>query len=200
LIKSELVQRMSARNPHLYQRDVERVVEAVLGEIASALARGERVELRGFGAFSTRKREARRGRNPRTGDEVAVAQKLAPFFKTGKELRDRLNAKMRTLKWLVAAPFILAFAMFAFANRQSVLVSFNPLDSGDVPDFAIRAPLFMVLIGAIMLGVILGGVAVWFGHGKHRRAARQARADAERWRQEAQRAQPPSQTALPRAS
>jgi len=84
---------MTARNPHLYQRDVERVVEAVLGEITAALARGDRVELRGFGAFSTRKREARRGRNPRTGDEVAVVQKLAPFFKTGKELRDRLNGR-----------------------------------------------------------------------------------------------------------
>ena len=93
MIKSELVQRLTARNPHLYQRDVERVVEAVLGEIAQALARGDRVELRGFGAFSTRKREARRGRNPRTGDEVAVTQKLAPFFKTGKELRDRLNGR-----------------------------------------------------------------------------------------------------------
>ena len=93
MIKSELVQRMTARNPHLYQRDVERVVEAVLGEITAALARGDRVELRGFGAFSTRKRDARRGRNPRTGDEVAVVQKLAPFFKTGKELRDRLNGR-----------------------------------------------------------------------------------------------------------
>jgi integration host factor subunit beta len=93
LIKSELVQRLTARNPHLYQRDVERVVEAVLGEITQALAHGDRVELRGFGAFSTRKREARRGRNPRTGDEVAVTQKLAPFFKTGKELRDRLNGR-----------------------------------------------------------------------------------------------------------
>ena len=93
MIKSELVQRMTARNPHLYQRDVERVVEAVLGEITSALKRGDRVELRGFGAFSTRRREARRGRNPRTGDEVSVTRKLAPFFKTGKELRDRLNEK-----------------------------------------------------------------------------------------------------------
>jgi len=93
VIKSELVQRMEARNPHLYQRDVERVVDAILGEIVAALARGDRVELRGFGAFSTRKREARKGRNPRTGDEVAVTQKLVPYFKTGKELRERLNSQ-----------------------------------------------------------------------------------------------------------
>ena len=93
MTKSELIARLAEFNPHLYQRDVERVVEAVLGEITAALARGDRVELRGFGAFSTRKREARRGRNPRTGDEVAVVQKLAPFFKTGKELRDRLNGR-----------------------------------------------------------------------------------------------------------
>jgi integration host factor subunit beta len=87
VIKSELVQRMAARNPHLYQRDID----AILGEIADALARGERVELRGFGAFSTKQRQARTGRNPRTGDKVPVTEKLAPFFKTGKEMRERLN-------------------------------------------------------------------------------------------------------------
>ena len=93
MIKSELVQRMSARNPHLYQRDIENIVDAILGEIADALARGERVELRGFGAFSTKQRLARTGRNPRTGDKVPVTEKLVPFFKTGKEMRERLNAK-----------------------------------------------------------------------------------------------------------
>jgi integration host factor subunit beta len=91
VIKSELVQRMAARNPHLYQRDIENIIDAILGEIASALARGERVELRGFGAFSTKQRQARTGRNPRTGDKVPVTEKLAPFFKTGKEMRERLN-------------------------------------------------------------------------------------------------------------
>jgi len=91
LIKSELVQRMAARNPHLYQRDIEHIVDAILGEIAEALARGERVELRGFGAFSTKQRLARTGRNPRTGDKVPVTEKLVPFFKTGKEMRERLN-------------------------------------------------------------------------------------------------------------
>ena len=72
MIKSELVQRMAARNPHLYQRDIENIIDAILGEIADALARGERVELRGFGAFSTKQRQARTGRNPRTGDKVPV--------------------------------------------------------------------------------------------------------------------------------
>ena len=91
VIKSELVQRMAARNPHLYQRDIENIIDAILGEIANALARGERVELRGFGAFSTKQRQARTGRNPRTGDKVPVTEKLAPFFKTGKEMRERLN-------------------------------------------------------------------------------------------------------------
>jgi len=91
VIKSELVQRMAARNPHLYQRDIEHIVDAILGEITDALARGERVELRGFGAFSTKQRLARTGRNPRTGDKVPVTEKLAPFFKTGKEMRERLN-------------------------------------------------------------------------------------------------------------
>ena len=91
MIKSELVQRLAARNPHLYQRDIENIVDAILGEITDALARGDRVELRGFGAFSTKQRQARTGRNPRTGDKVPVTEKHVPFFKTGKEMRERLN-------------------------------------------------------------------------------------------------------------
>jgi integration host factor subunit beta len=91
MTKSELILRLAAGNPHLYQRDVERIVTTVFGEIATALARGDRVELRGFGAFSIKQRDARIGRNPRTGDSVAVEQKFIPFFKTGKQLRDRLN-------------------------------------------------------------------------------------------------------------
>jgi integration host factor subunit beta len=91
MIKSELVQRMAAHNPHLYQGDIENIIDAILGEIADALSRGERVELRGFGAFSARQRQARTARNPRTGAKVPVTEKLAPFFKTGKEMRARLN-------------------------------------------------------------------------------------------------------------
>ena len=91
MIKSELVQRIASQNPHLYQRDVENIVNAILGEIIAALARGDRVELRGFGAFTVKHRASRQGRNPRTGTTVAVAEKFVPFFKTGKELRDRLN-------------------------------------------------------------------------------------------------------------
>ncbi len=91
MIKSELVQRLAERNPHLYQRDVEHIVNAVLDEIGSALERGDRVELRGFGAFSVKNRPSRTGRNPRTGQKVAVTEKYVPFFKTGKEMRERLN-------------------------------------------------------------------------------------------------------------
>jgi integration host factor subunit beta len=91
LIKSELVQIIANRNPHLFQRDVENIVNAVLDEITDSLAQGNRVELRGFGAFSVKNRPAREGRNPRTGDKVAVEEKWVPFFKTGKELRERLN-------------------------------------------------------------------------------------------------------------
>lgn len=91
MIKSELVQRIAAANPHLYQRDVELIVNTILDEIAAALARGDRVELRGFGAFSIKNRPALVGRNPRTGAEVSVEEKYVPFFKTGKEMRERLN-------------------------------------------------------------------------------------------------------------
>jgi len=92
LIKSELVQQIGEQFPHLFQRDVENIVNAIFEEITNALARGDRVELRGFGAFSVRQRGARRGRNPRTGQQVDVAEKSVPFFKTGKEMRERLNA------------------------------------------------------------------------------------------------------------
>ena len=91
MIKSELVQKIAERNPHLYQRDVENIVNAILDTITDALAGGNRVELRGFGAFSVKKRDARTGRNPRTGETVSVSEKLIPVFKTGKEMRVRLN-------------------------------------------------------------------------------------------------------------
>jgi len=91
MIKSELVQILANRNPHLVQRDVENIVNVVFGAITDALTQGKRVELRGFGTFSVKHRAARDGRNPRTGTDVKVEEKWVPFFKSGKELRDRLN-------------------------------------------------------------------------------------------------------------
>jgi len=91
MTKSELIQRLAERNPHLYQRDIEKIVGTIFDEITDALARGDRVELRGFGAFSVKRRDARTGRNPRTGESVDVGEKCVPFFKTGKQLRERLN-------------------------------------------------------------------------------------------------------------
>jgi integration host factor subunit beta len=91
MIKSELIEKIAVTNPHLMQRDVEKIVNVIFDEITSALARGDRVELRGFGAFSVKHRPARTGRNPRTGDQVHVDEKYVPYFKTGKELRVRLN-------------------------------------------------------------------------------------------------------------
>ena len=91
MIRSELIQKIADENPHLYRHDVERIVNTIFDEITNAMARGDRVELRGFGAFSVKKRDARVGRNPRTGDSVEVEEKHVPFFKTGKLLRDRLN-------------------------------------------------------------------------------------------------------------
>ena len=93
MIRSELVQKIADENPRLYQRDVERIVSTIFEEIIEAMARGDRAELRGFGAFSVKKRDARVGRNPRTGESVQVEEKCVPFFKTGKLLRDRLNGK-----------------------------------------------------------------------------------------------------------
>ena len=93
MIKSELILRVAEIYPHLYQRDVEAIVNRLLDEIGDAMGRGDRVELRGFGTFSVKQREARIGRNPRSGESVAVAKKHAPFFKTGKDLHERMNRK-----------------------------------------------------------------------------------------------------------
>jgi len=91
MTKSELIAELSAANPHLLGRDVELIVATIFNEITAALERGERVELRGFGAFTVKRRDARSGRNPRTGEAVPVEEKAVPFFKAGKELRERVN-------------------------------------------------------------------------------------------------------------
>ncbi len=93
MIKSELITRLVEVNPHLYQSDIERIVNTIFNEITDALAQGNRVELRGFGAFSVKHRPARIGRNPRTGESVNVPEKHVPYFKTGKDLREKLNNK-----------------------------------------------------------------------------------------------------------
>ncbi|MEM9469640.1 MAG: integration host factor subunit beta [Pseudomonadota bacterium] len=95
MTKSELIQRLAERNPHLFLRDIEKIVDTVFGEISTAMAQGDRVELRGFGAFSVKHREARTGRNPRTGETVQVEAKRLPFFKTGKALHEKLNEEKK---------------------------------------------------------------------------------------------------------
>lgn len=91
MTKSELIADVAEANPHLTARDVELIVATIFDEITAALARGSRVELRGFGAFTVKRRDARTGRNPRTGEAVPVDEKAVPFFKAGKELRERVN-------------------------------------------------------------------------------------------------------------
>jgi integration host factor subunit beta len=91
MLRSELIDKLHDENPHLTRRDMERVVAVVLESITQTLERGARVELRGFGAFSVRHRQARAGRNPRTGDPVSVPEKHVPFFRTGKDLREKID-------------------------------------------------------------------------------------------------------------
>ena len=91
LIKSKLIQNITEANPHLFVRDVERIVNTIFEEITKTLSMGNRVEIRGFGAFSVKSRDSRTGRNPRTGEPVQVVAKRVPYFKTGKGLRERLN-------------------------------------------------------------------------------------------------------------
>ena len=92
MLKSELIDRISLQNPHLYRQDAEKIVNIILAEMTAAMARGDRVELRGFGVFFVKLREGRTGRNPRTGASVSVPQKGVPFFRTGKEMKSRLNS------------------------------------------------------------------------------------------------------------
>ena len=94
MTRSELIQRLADKHPHLLMRDVEKIVATIFDEITDSLAQGNRVELRGFGAFSTKTREPRIGRNPRTGEKVEVDAKRVPVFKVGKQLRYRLNPDM----------------------------------------------------------------------------------------------------------
>jgi integration host factor subunit beta len=91
MLKPDLVRRLRVLFPHLYERDIEKAIDTILEQIVGALARGDRVELRGFGAFTVRRREARKGRNPRTGAAVSISAKALPFFRTAKELRKRVN-------------------------------------------------------------------------------------------------------------
>ena len=91
MTRSELIASLATSNPHLRPPDIEIIVATILEEISAALARGDRVELRGFGAFTAKRRDARTGRNPRTGEAVAVSGKAVPYFKPGKELRERVN-------------------------------------------------------------------------------------------------------------
>jgi len=103
MLKSELVLKLSEQYPHLYQRDIEKAVNAILDTIAEALAQGGRAEIRGFGSFAVKKRGARTGRNPRTGEAVSVSEKVVPTFKTGKEMRQRLNPSPSRAKRKTAA-------------------------------------------------------------------------------------------------
>ena len=96
MTRSELIAELADANTHLQGRDVELIVATIFDEISAALARGDRVELRGFGAFTVKRRDARTGRNPRTGESVQVKEKVVPFFKAGKELRERINRKTTT--------------------------------------------------------------------------------------------------------
>ena len=91
-IKSELIDRISVQNPHLYRQDAEKIVNTIFSQITAAMSRGDRVELRGFGAFFVRVRAGRTGRNPRTGALVSVGSKAVPFFRTGREMKSRLNS------------------------------------------------------------------------------------------------------------
>ena len=197
MIKSELVQIIAARNPHLFLRDVENIVSAIFEEITDALADGNRVELRGFGAFSVKNRPARTGRNPRTGESVEVEEKWVPFFKTGKELRERLNGRAnsgsslgpairlrkvmvnRFLLILVLVPMAIILIALAVANREPVGVHAGPVQSGQPGADASNCRCSFLLFAALAVGMLIGSLATWFKQGRYRKLARQRGQEAQ---------------------
>ncbi len=205
VIKSELVQRMAARNPHLYQRDIENIIDAILGEIADALARGERVELRGFGAFSTKQRQARTGPQPahrrqgagdreacallqdRQGDARASQSRaggtgLAPAAvrrrdRTEEARHDSLPSDRRRRRRRDHSP---AVRLRQPADRDGVVRSVRLGGQPRLRDPARRCLRWSS--SPPCSASIAGSAATWVSQGRHRRAARRHRADADRWR------------------
>lgn len=96
MTKSELIERIAAQQPQLSAKDVELAVKTIIEQMSYALARGERIEIRGFGSFSLHYRSPRKGRNPKTGDTVELEGKYVPHFKPGKEMRERVNASIQS--------------------------------------------------------------------------------------------------------
>ena len=167
MTKSELIAHLAAENPHLRQPDIELIVATVFEEITAALARGDRVELRGFGAFSAKQRDARTGRNPRTGAAVPVEGKAVPYFKPGKELRERVNGgraaaqpaaapaprpirEALMLRWILLAPLLILLILFGLSNRQEVYLYLWPFD------LAWAAPLSVAILVIGALFFLLG--------------------------------------------
>src|SRR6476620_1632594 len=183
MIKSELIQKIAAANQHLYHRDIERIVNVVFNEIVEALSRGDRVELRGFGAFTVKHRAPRVGRNPRTGAAVSVAEKFVPFFKTGKDLRERLNEEKaagsrqsrtisiargpsatakelqvlrRAWKYVLGVPAAIIILTLAVINRHGVRLVLDPFRP-DEPVLSLVLPFYAYLIGMLVICIVIGG-------------------------------------------
>ena len=207
MIKSELVEKLADENPHLFQRDIENIVNAILDEVGDAMARGDRVELRGFGAFSVKNRPARVGRNPRTGEQVDVGEKYVPQFKAGKEIRERLNQALRTARpgtadqmirrivgWFVLVP------LCAGADRvrprqppargRSISIRLAPSEA--LGDAGFGVPLFLVMFARAAGRRAAGRRRHLVRPGPHRR-------DERHYRRETERLQPRARSAAPRA-
>ena len=153
MIRSELIQKIADENPHLYQRDVENIVNTIFEEITGAMSKGDRVELRGFGAFSVKKREARMGRNPRTGESDAVEQKLRYAF------------------WAIVA---LGLILVGLANRGIVTVQAMPVAFSDLLGLSpnVDLPLFVVIFLSVGAGLLIGFVWEWIREYRQRAQAR----------------------------
>jgi nucleoid DNA-binding protein len=196
MIKSELIQRVAAANPHLFQRDVERIINIVLDEITGALARGDQVELRGFGAFTVKHRAARHGaqsahrlQGGRDREIRALLQDRqsprAPEPRGWGCLRpdpDGAAVMRKLVAALIVVPLGVLLVALSVVNRKPVTLGLNPFDVNS--GFAIEAPLFLFLLGAFALGLLIGGLATWLSQGKWRKTARTEAREASTWRRQ----------------
>ena len=197
MIKSELIQKIANANQHLYHRDIERIVNVVFNEIVEALARGDRVELGGFGAFTVKHRgraaaairaPARPSRWPRSSCRSSrPARTCASGSTATRKTTSRGSPMLRRIVWLlVALPAALLLVTLAVVNRHDVRLVLDPFRP-DKPVLSLVLPFYVYLFGTLLLGVVLGGIAVWLTQARWRRSARVHGKSAVRWRAEVDR-------------
>ena len=196
MIRSELIQKIADENPHLYQRDVERIVNAIFEEIIDAMARGDRVELRGFGAFSVKKRDARRAATRAPARPWTSTRSTCPSSRRASSCATGSTASRSepcgSCGTFFLALLAIALLIVALANRNVVTLTLLPEEIASFAGYnaAVSLPLFLVIFAGIVAGVVIGFVWEWFREHKHRAEAVTNRREREKLEREVSRLKP----------